>query len=117
MKTNVEKSSVKEWIAVLKEAQKNVKYAKLFKKVQRSLEIPSRERKNGVNLFKLNKYTKEGDVVIVPRKVLSTGSIDHRITIAAPEYSSRAVEALKKKGCKVIDIKDMVNEKRIGIII
>ncbi len=113
---NIEKSTIHEWISVLRDAQKNVKYAKLFKKVQRSMEVPTRIRKGGVNLYKLNKYTKEGDVVIVPKKVLSTGTIDHKITIAAPEYSSKAREELKKKGCRIIGIKEMVNEKRISII-
>ena len=53
-------------------------------------EVPARSRKT-VNLYKINKYSEEGDNIIVPGKVLGEGQMDHKINITAMEYSARAL--------------------------
>ena len=113
---DIEKENIKEWISVLKEAAKTSKNKKLLNEIVENLEISARERK-GVNLYKLNKYTNENDNVIVPRKVLSIGKIDHKINIAALEYSASAEKALRESGCNIMDIKEMINKDRIHLII
>ena len=62
-------------------------------------------------------HTKEGDNVIVPAKVLSAGKIDHKISIAALEYSSGAMKELRSAGCHVVEIKEMVTRNKINIIV
>lgn len=111
-----EKTSIKEWQDALEEASRGSHYAALFKKVHRSLNVPSRSRK-AVSLFKISSNTSEGDNVIVPRKILSTGAIDHKITIAALEYSGSAKAALKEAGCNVVSVKEILGKQKLHLIL
>jgi large subunit ribosomal protein L18e len=116
MKLNVENRDVKEWLDVLSRAAKEKRYAGLWKKVHYEVAVPSRIRST-VNLYKINKLTKDGDNVIVPGKVLSVGAMDHKVNIAAISYSSAARSALTGAKCSIIDIKDMIKMDRINLII
>ena len=51
----------------------------IWKSVAKDLEKPSRNRRI-VNLNKLNKYSKEGEIIVVPGKVLGDGTIQKNIT-------------------------------------
>ncbi len=113
---NAEKNNLKEWIEVLGRASAGDRYQGLFRKVYWLVAVPSRKR-GAVNLYKINKYTKEGDNVIVPRKVLSVGKLDHKVNIAALEYSDGALRQLKAAGCKVSTIKEMVGQSKINVIV
>ena len=62
-----------------------------------------------VNVSKISKHTKEGDVVVVPGKVLSSGEIKHKITLAALSES----EATKHK-VKIIKIQELANKNPKG---
>lgn len=111
----VEKVNLREWLQVVDTAAKGNHYQGLYKRVASLLETPSR-RRGSVSLYKLNISTKDGDNVIVPKKVLSTGKIDHKISIAALEYSTGALNELKSSGCSIVDIKEMVGRNKISII-
>ena len=56
------------------------------------------------NLYKLNKFTKDNEVVIVPGKVLAVGDIDHPITVAAFTFSGSAQEKINKVGKTILSI-------------
>tara|TARA_Y100000296_G_scaffold79484_1_gene103491 strand:- start:310 stop:684 length:375 start_codon:yes stop_codon:yes gene_type:complete len=60
--------------------------------------ILSSPRKNMINsnLEKINNETKEGEIVIIPGKVLSQGEIDKKIKIVAFKFSEKAKEKLSK---------------------
>jgi large subunit ribosomal protein L18e len=64
----------------------------------------SRKNQANLNLSEINKQAKEGEVVIVPGKVLSQGEIDKKVTIAALNFSEKAKEKLIKAGSKVLSI-------------
>jgi len=91
----------------------------LWPRIASDLEMPSRNRRI-VNLSKLNFCTKENEVVVVPGKVLGAGSLDHKITISAFQFSDSAVEKLSKNGSRIIPLKQLISEdpkgKRIRII-
>ena len=116
MKITPEKSNVTEWLRVLDEASKGQRYQALFKRVYKLTAVPSR-RREPVSIYKINKYTKKGDTVVVPRKVLSTGKMDHEVNIAALEYSAGALAQLKAAGCKVLTIKELTEHSKVSIII
>lgn len=116
MKTGAEKANIREWLSAMDEASKGSRYQGLSRKLSKALSVPSRSRK-AVSLFKINSNTEEGDNVIVPRKVLSTGALDHKVTIAALEYSGNAKEALKRAGCNVVSVKEMLGKEKIHIIL
>ncbi len=115
MRTNVEKSNVKEWIAALEEASKGERYQKLWRKANRLVDVPTRKRIE-VNLSKIDENTKEGDNVLVPGKVLSSGSIKHRVNIAAIEFSQQALRGLKGANCNIMGIREMVKSEKIRLI-
>lgn len=113
---NVEKSSVKEWISELSAASKKEHYPKLWKRVHELVAVPARRRVS-VSLRKIERYTKEGDNVVVPGKVLSNGEIRHKVTIAAIEFSEPALRSLKGADCRVIGIKEMLSSKNVRVIV
>jgi len=95
------------------------KKEKIWKRIAKELEKPTRRRRE-VNISRINRYTKENDIVIVPGKVLSCGEIDHKVTVIAWRFSKKAIEKLKKSGCDVIYLKDYIkknpNKKNVKII-
>jgi large subunit ribosomal protein L18e len=46
----------------------------------------------------VNRYTSEGDVVVVPGKVLGAGDLDHTVTVAAYKFSMAAREKINANG-------------------
>jgi len=50
-----------------------------------------------LSLEQINKNTKEGDKVLVPGKVLSSGSLDKKIKLVAWNISEKAAEKIKSK--------------------
>jgi large subunit ribosomal protein L18e len=90
----------------------------IWKRIASDLEKPTRKRRI-VNLYKINKYTKENETVVVPGKVLSVGDLDHPVTIAAFSFSGAALNKINKKG-KAMLINDLIKEspkgKRIRIM-
>ncbi|MBI4738015.1 50S ribosomal protein L18e [Candidatus Woesearchaeota archaeon] len=79
----------------------------LWKRVAFDLEKPTRMRRV-VNLSRLNRFTRDNEVIIVPGKVLGSGIIDHKITIAAFDFSDGAVEKLLKQNCDVLSIEELL---------
>ncbi|ODS38104.1 MAG: 50S ribosomal protein L18e [Candidatus Altiarchaeales archaeon WOR_SM1_86-2] len=57
-----------------------------------------RKNRREVNLGEINQHTSEGDVVIVPGKVIGSGSLDHRVTVAAFKFSEGAKNKIEKIG-------------------
>ena len=91
---------------------------KLWKRIANDLKRPTRIRRE-VNLYKINKYTRDNEIALVPGKVLSLGDMDKKITIAAYKFSQQAKEKINKIG-KAITIKELIKEnpkgKRVRII-
>ena len=92
--------------------------ANIWKRVADDLEKPARQKRI-VNLYKINKYTKENETVIIPGKVLAVGDLDHNVTIAAFKFSGAALDKINKVG-KAIPINELIQEdpkgKRIRIL-
>lgn len=116
MKLNIERQDIKDWLQTLDSASRQDRYKRLWKRVYKMSAVPSRRRKS-VNIYKINRYTREGDNVIVPGKVLSEGSMAHKVNICALEFSGKALETLKASNCKVSKLSDMVKADKIKIIV
>ena len=87
--------------------------AKIWRYVADLLQNP-RRLKVEVNLSKINRYTKEGDIVVVPGKVLGSGILEHSITVAAYSYSESARRKILDAGGRVLSIEELVNENPKG---
>jgi large subunit ribosomal protein L18e len=89
--------------------------ARLADDLKRPLRI-----KREVNISKINRFTKDGEVIVVPGKVLGGGELDHKVTISAFKFSSSALAKLEKNGSKIVPLaklaEESINGKRIRII-
>ena len=87
--------------------------AKIWKDVARRLAKPGRRRAE-VNISKINRYTKEGDVVLVPGKVLGAGKLDHKVIVAAFAFSETAKKLIKEAGGEAITIEELIKKNPKG---
>jgi large subunit ribosomal protein L18e len=78
------------------------------------LESATRRRPE-VNLWKIDKYSSEGDLVVVPGKVLSDGELTHKISLAAFSFSEKSLEKLKGKA-KIVSFDELAKAKKIKVI-
>lgn len=61
-----------------------------------------------VNIGKISKLTKEGDVVLVPGKVLGSGVITHKITVGAYSFSEKAFWKIQKAGGNALSLVEFI---------
>jgi large subunit ribosomal protein L18e len=87
--------------------------SKIWHTVASYLEKPTRKR-SVVNIHKINRYTKENEVVIVPGKVLGDGEIDHKLTVAAFNFSSSAKDKILSSKGNVYSIYELMKNKPKG---
>ena len=85
---------------------------KLWKRIAYELEKPTRKRRE-VNISKIDKYTRENEIALVPGKVLGNGELTKKIIIAAFKFSEKAKEIINKKG-KAISIQDLMKDNPTG---
>ncbi len=92
-----------------KEIEKTIKGLKAAKKktgqpiwgaLAEELDKPKRIRVD-VNLSRINRLTKEGEVAAVPGKVLASGDLKHPVTVAAFSFSDLAKEKIIAAGGEV----------------
>jgi len=74
----------------------------------------SRRKRPEVNLSKLNRVCKDNETVIVPGKVLSSGTLKKPLTVAAANFSMTAVEKIQKAGGKAISIRELTENNPKG---
>jgi len=85
----------------------------LWKRVAGDLERPTRIRRE-VNLYKIEKSVRNGETALVPGKVLSVGSLNRKLTIAAYSFSENALEKIREAGAKAISINELMKENPKG---
>lgn len=85
----------------------------LWKTIATALEGPTRQKKE-VNVFKLSKYAKENEIIIVPGKVLGSGAIEKKISVAALSFSQGAVEKIRAQKGEVFSIKELMQKNPDG---
>jgi len=83
--------------------------APAWKRVAEILEKPTRSRPQ-VNLSKINRYSKEGEMVVVPGKVLGAGRLEKSVTVAAYAFSESAIEKIKAAGGRAITLEQALKE-------
>jgi len=101
---------LKKTISSLKEAGKE---AKIWKDIAKRLSKPTRRRAK-INLSKINRYSKDGQTIAVPGKVLSYGNLEKKINISAFSFSSAAILKIKKAGGKTITLEELARKEPKG---
>jgi large subunit ribosomal protein L18e len=93
--------------------QSREKNAGIWLDVAENLSKPSRQRV-AVNLSKINRYTEKNATIIVPGKVLASGTLDHAITVAAFDASDKAKEKLAAAKAKYLSIAELMEKNPQG---
>ena len=81
---------------------------KLWKRIALDLERPTRIRRM-VNVYKIDRYAKEGDVILVPGKVCGDGELTKKVTVAAYQFSDSARAKINVNG-KAVSIQELMKE-------
>lgn len=79
----------------------------------------SSRRRRVVNLARINRVAKDGEVIIVPGKVLGDGELARKVTVVAHTFSTSAIQKLDEAKCKYMSIAEFLekNPKGSGRII
>jgi len=90
----------------------------IWRDVAIRLEKPRRNYA-AVNVSKINRHTSPDDLVLVTGKVLGSGDIDHKVTVAALHFSDQAASKIKSVGGECLKIEELAEKhpKGSGIII
>lgn len=93
--------------------QGNEKKAKIWRDVAKHLS-KTRQQRAAVNLSRINRHTKKRDMVVVPGKILGTGTIDHAVTVAALNMSEKAKDKLAAAKATYLSIPELVKKNPKG---
>ena len=79
-----------------------------------NLAIKPSSARRVVNLARINKITKENDVLFVPGKVLGTGNMSHKITLSSFSISTTAANNIIQTGGSIMAYSDMIKKFPTG---
>jgi len=74
----------------------------------------SRRRRVTVNLSKINRYTENGQTVVIPGKVLGAGKMDHSLNVAAFVFSEQARSKILESKGKCMSIPELMDKNPKG---
>src|SRR5215475_10562394 len=83
--------------------------APIWKALEYELLRPISKRRE-VNINRLAAVTKDGQVIIVPGKVLGSGEIGHKLILCAISISEVAEKKITRSGGKIITVDKLVEE-------
>jgi len=86
--------------------------ALIWRLVAEELAKPTRRRRE-VNISKIDLASDENSTVLVPGKVLSSGELTKKVTVAAWKFSGKAKEKINKKG-KALTIQELMKANPKG---
>lgn len=92
----------------LRQASKKSK-APIWKALEREVAGPRNNRRE-VNVGRLAEITKANEVVVVPGKVLGTGSMVHKLTVCAFSVSAAAIKKITDAGGKVVMFEELIKK-------
>ena len=87
--------------------------APIWARLAKDILKPSSARRD-INLYRINKLTKDGDTVVVPGKVLGVGNISHKITLCPFSISSPALTKVLESGGKVVYHEELIEQNPTG---
>jgi large subunit ribosomal protein L18e len=86
---------------------------KIWREVAKHL-AKTRQQRAAVNLSRINRHTQKSDMIVVPGKILGTGTIDHAVTVAAFNASEKAKEKLAAAKANYLSIPELVEKNPKG---
>ncbi len=102
-----------ELIELLKALEPKVVESPFWRRVKKDLTRSSRQRRS-VNVYKIDKYAREGETVLVPGKVLSLGEMSKKVDVAAFNFSAEAKKKIEQANGKIMTIKELLQQNPDG---
>lgn len=87
--------------------------AKVWKDIAERIAKPRRLYAE-VNVSKIERYAKDNETIIVPGKVLGSGKINKKVTVAALSFSESAKRKIEDAGGKCLTITQLLEENPKG---
>jgi large subunit ribosomal protein L18e len=87
--------------------------APIWRALEEELAGPRANRRE-VNVGRLSEITKAGEVLVVPGKVLGTGSLGHKVTLCAYSVSENAARKVIGAGGKVVTFDELIKKHPDG---
>ena len=84
-----------------------------WKRIAQDIKKPTRQRRT-VNVYKIDQFAQEGEIIVVPGKVLSVGSLSKKVDVAAMNFSSEARKKIIEAKGKALSIKDLLQKNPEG---
>lgn len=81
----------------------------IWKRVAELIARPARQRAT-VNIGKISRHTNAGDIIVVPGKVLGSGNLSHKVTVAALNASTSARTVIVGAGGSLISINELLTQ-------
>ena len=109
------KTTNPELISLIRDLKKNsrVNKAQIWRTLADSLSISKRKR-IAINVSRLNRYTKDGETVVIPGKVLGSGNASHSMMVAAFAFSDLAKSKITNAKGKCLSIRDLMKKNPSG---
>ncbi len=82
----------------------------LFQRLATELSRAHRQTR-AVNLSRIEKNLRNGETAVVPGKVLASGVLSKKVTVAAFSFSEQAREKIKSAGGVTLTILDLIKKK------
>ena len=101
-------SELEKTIKDLKVAGKKTGHA-YFSALSDGLDKAKRARV-AINISAINRLTEEGEVAVIPGKVLASGKLNHPVTVAAFDFSTAALEKIKAAGGEAKTLSQLIAE-------
>ena len=83
--------------------------APIWRALERELSRPRKNRRE-VNIGTLADKTGDGQVVIIPGKILGSGEIGHKLTVCAVTVSESAAKKITACGGKLVSLADLAEQ-------
>jgi large subunit ribosomal protein L18e len=87
--------------------------APIWRALEEELAGPRANRRE-INVRRLAELTKADEVVVVPGKILGTGSLGHKLTVCAFSISETAAKKVIESGGKVVTFDDLIKKHSDG---
>jgi large subunit ribosomal protein L18e len=109
------KATNTELISLIRDLKKHSRetQAELWLTLANRLSASNRSR-IAVNVSRLNRYTEDGETVVVPGKVLGSGKPSHALTVAAFAFSDVAQTKIQNAKGKCLTIRDLMKKNPSG---
>lgn len=87
--------------------------SRFWKRVIKDLKKPTRQKKT-VNVYKIDKFARDGEMILVTGKVLSVGNITKKVDVAAVNFSGEAKRKIEEAQGTAFTIQDLLQKNPEG---